>query len=168
MSIPLYTIAMDYRDMAEALADLDLPPEVVADTLESMAGDLELKITSVSFCVRNMEATSEAIKAAEESMARRRKVIENRIVQIKRYALDSMLLAGVTNVNGPYLRISVRDNPDAVEILPGVLVPSEFMLAPPPRPPASPDKLAIKAAIKAGADLPFARLTQSKRLEIKA
>ena len=33
----LYVIAEDYRNAAAQLADLDLPPEVVADTLEGMA-----------------------------------------------------------------------------------------------------------------------------------
>ena len=37
----LSLIAAEYRSQAEALADLDLPPEVVADTLESIGGDMQ-------------------------------------------------------------------------------------------------------------------------------
>ena len=37
----LSLIAAEYRAQAELLADLDLPPEVVADTLESIGGEFE-------------------------------------------------------------------------------------------------------------------------------
>ena len=163
----LYTIALDYRDAAETLADLDLPPEVVADTLESMAGDLEVKVQSVAFCLRNMESTARAIKDAESEMAKRRNAIEGRVQHLKTYLLGAMQLTGVLKVAGPYLTISVRDNPEAVDILDVCQLPVEFMVVP-PRPPAYPDKVAIKAAIKAGDDVPGAKLTRSQRLDISA
>lgn len=163
----LYTIALDYRDAAETLADLDLPPEVVADTLESMAGDLEVKVQSVAFCLRNMESTARAIKDAESEMAKRRKAIEGRVQHLKTYLLGAMQLTGVLKVAGPYLTISVRDNPEAVDILDICQLPVEFMVVP-PRPPAYPDKAAIKAAIKAGDDVPGAKLTRTQRLDISA
>ena len=163
----LYTIAIDYRDAAAALADLDLPPEVVADTLDSMAGDLERKIQSVAFCMRNMEVTALAIKDAEAEMATRRKALEGRVQYLRGYMLGAMQLTGVNKIPGPYLTISVRDNPEAVDILDIGQVPVEFMIVP-PRPPAYPDKVAIRAVLKAGADVKYAKLTRSQRLEIKA
>jgi hypothetical protein len=45
-------------------------------------------------------------------------------------------------------------------------VPAEFMKQPEP-PPAAPDKTAIKAALKAGTDVPGARLVRGQRLEAK-
>ena len=163
----LYTIALDYRDAAETLADLDLPPEVVADTLESMAGDLEVKFQSMAFFARNMAATSDAIKAAIEDMTKRSKAYDSRVAHIKRYMLDSMVIAGVQKIEGAYLRISIRNNRAAVDILDIGQVPVEFMVVP-PRPPAYPDKVAIKAAIKAGDDVPGAKLTRTQRLDISA
>ena len=57
---------------AQQLADLDLPPEAVADTLEGMSGDLELKAQNVAMFVRNLEATAAAIKEAEARMSEQR------------------------------------------------------------------------------------------------
>lgn len=163
----LYTLALDFRAAAEQLADLDLPAEVVADTLESLGGDLEAKAQNVALFAQNLEATAAAIKEAEAGMAKRRKAIENRVAHLKDYMLAGMLVAGVKKIEGPYLRLSVRHNPEAVEIFDAQQIPAEFMRQPEP-PPATPDKAAIKAAIKAGQDVPGVKLTRSHRLDIAA
>lgn len=84
----LYELAAEHRQNLEKLADLDLPADVVADTLESLGGDLEEKTQNVVEFVRNLESTAEAIKDAEQKMAERRKAIENRAASLKRYVLD--------------------------------------------------------------------------------
>ena len=47
----------------------------------------------------------------------------------------------------------------------GAQLPGEYLRRPEPPPPA-PDKVAIKIAIKAGVEVPGAKLSYSKRLEI--
>lgn len=161
----LYELALSFRESADKLADLDLPPEVVADTLESLGGDLELKAQNVALFTRNLEATAAAIKDAEAGMAKRRKALENRVAHLKDYMLAQMMVAGIKKIEGPYLRIGIRDNPEAVEVFDAAQVPAEFMRQPEPPPPA-PDKTAIKAAIKAGREVPGVKLTRSQRLSI--
>lgn len=163
----LYNLALEFRAAADTLADLDLPPEAVADTLESLSGDLETKAQNLALFCRNLEATAAAIKEAEAGMAKRRKAIESRIAHLKDYALASMLVAGVRKIEGPYLRIGIRDNPEAVEVFDPLQIPAEFMRQPEP-PPAVADKAAIKAAIKAGNEVPGCKLTRSQRLDIGA
>ena len=162
----LYLIAQEYRAAAELLADLDLDAQTVADTLDSISGELEQKSVAVAMFARNLEATAEQIKQAEAAMATRRKALENRADSLKRYLLGAMQTTGITKVECPYFKLSVRDNPPAVDVFDATQVPAEFMVTPPP-PPAAPDKSAIKAAIKAGQDVPGCRLTQGQRLEIK-
>ena len=167
MTPTLYTLALEFRAAAEQLADLDLPPEVVADTLDSLTGDIEQKAQNVALFTRNLEATAAAIKQAEADMAKRRKAIENRVQGLKDYLLSAMQATGIKKIEGPYLRIGIRDNPEAVEVFDAAQVPAEFMRQPEP-PPAAPDKAAIKAAIKAGAEVAGCRLTRSQRLDIAA
>lgn len=162
----LYDIAREYRDTAAKLADLDLDEQTLADTLESMAGDLEAKATNTAFVIRNIEAHAAAIKDAEAQMAARRKAAENRAARLKDYLLANLIVAGVQKVECPYFKLAVRDNPLAVEIYEPGLVPAEYMRQKPP-PPPEPDKAAIKDALKAGQDVPGAKLTQGKRLEIR-
>jgi len=162
----LYELAHSYRDAADKLADLDLPPEVIEDTLESLSGDLEVKATNTAMVIRNIESMAAAIKEAESAMAARRKALENRAARVKDYLLANMMVAGIQKVECPYFKLSVRENPPAVEIYEPGLVPNEFTTQPPP-PPSVLDKKAIAAAIKAGREVPGCKLTRGHRLEIR-
>ncbi|KQP36104.1 siphovirus Gp157 family protein [Pseudorhodoferax sp. Leaf274] len=162
----LYDIAAEYREAAEKLAELDLDEQTIADTLEGLGGDLQVKAQNVVFFARNLEAMAEAIKKAEGEMAKRRKAMENRSAGLLRYVLDSMQAAGVTKIECPHFRLSVRDNPGAVDVFEPELLPAQFMVRP-ELPPPAPDKKAISAALKAGDDVPGARLTAGKRLEVR-
>lgn len=49
----LYEIALDFRAVADKLADLSLPDDVVADTLDAEVGlDFKAKMTGVGFVYR--------------------------------------------------------------------------------------------------------------------
>jgi hypothetical protein len=165
-SLALYEITAEYRAAVDKLADLDLPEEVIADTLESLGGELQTKATSVAAFVRNLEASAAAIKEAEAHMAARRKAIENRAARVKDYLLANMMVAGIQKIESPYFKLAVRENPPAVEIYEPGLIPSGYMVTPEPPPPA-PDKKAIAAALKSGEDVPGCKLTRGMRLEIK-
>lgn len=165
-NITLYELASEYRAIAEKLADMDLDPQTIADTLESMSGALEVKATNCAMFVRNLEATAAQIKDAEAAMAARRKAIENRAERVKQYLFDGMLYAGIEKIECPHFRLAIRDNPPSVVIDEPGLIPQGFMRQPEP-PPAAPDKKLIADAIKAGHDVPGVRLVRTQRLEIK-
>ena len=162
----LYELAAEYRADAEKLADMDLDEQTLADTLEGLGGELEVKAQNVIMFTRNLEATAAAIKEAEAQMAARRKALENRAAGLRRYVLENMQFAGIQKIECPFFKLSIRDNPAAVEIYEPGLIPAQFMKQPEP-PPPSPDKTAIKAAITAGTEVPGAKLTKGTRLEIK-
>jgi hypothetical protein len=161
----LFDIAAEYRQACEVLADLDMDAQTVADTLEGMSGDLEVKAANVVGFTRNLEALSVAIKAEEERLSGRRKAIERRVAALQAYTLNCLQLAGIQKLEGPRFKITVRDNPPAVDVFDAAQIPVEFMRQPEP-PPPTPDKTAIKAALKAGKDVPGAKLTQGKRLAV--
>lgn len=152
--------------IADQLMDSDADEQTIADTLEGERWPLEVKAQNVAFVIRNIQSTAEAIKAAEDKMAERRKTLERRIDWLKGYLKSGMELAGINKVESPYFTIAVQNSPEAVEIDEPGLLPAEYWKQPEP-PPPSIDKVAIKAAIKAGADVPGARLTQGTHLRIK-
>lgn len=165
-SLTLYEISHDYRAAVEKLADLDLDEQTVADTLESIGGELQVKSVAVAAFIRNLESSANAIREAETHMAARRKAIENRAARVKDYLLANMMVAGVQKIECPYFKLAVRENPPAVEIFEPGLIPAQYMKQPEPPPPA-PDKKAIAAAIKDGADVPGCVLTRGVRLDIR-
>jgi len=150
----------------EKLADLDLPPEVVSDTLESLGGELETKAQNVVMFLRNLETTASAIKEAEANMAARRKAIENRVEGLRRYVLESMQNNNIQRIDCPLFSISIAKNPPSVDIEDERQIPQDYWTDPPPPPPQL-DKKLIAQALKDGADVPGARLKQGVRLSIK-
>lgn len=167
MALPaLYEIAAEYRAAVEQLADLDLPPEVVADTLEGLAGDMETKSTNVAMFIRSLEATAEQIKQAEAAMKARRQSIETRAERVREYLLTNMQACGIQKIECPWFKLSVRQNPASVVITDPGAIPSNLYVYP-EAPEPFPDKKGIKAAIEAGEEIRGAHLERGTRLEIK-
>lgn len=166
MNTSLYVLADEYRAAAESLANMELDEQTIADTLEGLAGALEVKATNVAMFARNLEAAAESIKGAEKQMADRRKAIEARAAKIRAYLRANMEKAGITKIESPYFNLAIRDNPPNVVIDAEDMIPPGFMRQPEPPPPA-PDKKAIAEALKAGIDVPGAHLERGTRLEIR-
>jgi hypothetical protein len=162
----LFDIALAYRESAAQLADLDLPEDVVRDTLESLDGDLTVKCTNIVMLAHDWTGDLAKIKKHEEAVIERRKALEKRIASLKQYVLDGMQLAGITEIKSPELVIRTATNPPAVTIEDERQVPAEYWVPPPP-PQVVISKLLIKAAIDAGIEVPGAKITRSVRLVIR-
>lgn len=161
----LFVLAGDYRAAAEKLANLDLDAETVADTLESLSGELEVKAQNVGFMIRNIEATVAAVKEFTKAQADRAKALENRADGLRDYLQRCMESTGIEKIEGPGIVLSFRKSSAVVINEPG-LVPAEFMRqaeAPPP----APDKKAIADAIKAGIEVAGAHIEHRRSLQIK-
>lgn len=166
MSLPsLYELAGDYRAIADRLHDLDLDDQTIADTLEGQSADLVTKGTNVAMVFRNMESLAEQIKAEESRLAARRKAVEKRAASIKQYLLSNMERAGISKIESPWFVVSVKQNPESVQIDDESVLPPDYLREIPAK--YEPDKNLIKQALKDGADVPGCKLVRSTRLEIK-
>lgn len=165
-AMSLYAIAQEYRALVDYLADSQTDEQAVLDTLEAEAYPLEVKAQNTAYAIKNLEATAEAIKAAEKEMADRRKAIEKRAANLREYTKTCMEIAGVSKIECPHFALTIKKNPSGVEIFEQTLVPAKFLRTPEP-PPPSIDKKAVADAIKGGEEVPGAMLTQGTRLDIK-
>ena len=104
----LYQIAATYSDAAERMTDLGLPEDVIRDTLEGMAGELQEKATSVGQVIRNLESLAQQIEQAERQMRERRKALESRADWLRGYLLANMERTGITVIESPWFRASIR------------------------------------------------------------
>ena len=144
----------------------DIDADRLAEAFDEAGGELQLKASNIALLVQNLEATAEAIKAAEARMTERRKAIENRASSIKAYVLRCMQAAAITKIECPEFRISVKNNPGRIVIDDENAIPIAYLRQPEPPPPA-PDKKAIMDDIKQGVIIDGCHLEQSQRLEIK-
>lgn len=165
----LYELLNQYQQVLDMFTDPELDGEfdgnVVTDTLESITGDIETKITNYAAMVKTMEAEAEAIKAAMQAMEKREKALKNRADWLKGYALSAMKETGIDKIECPWFRVSVTKNPASVvvdtevERLPPFYIREKLI--------READKAAIKADLEAGKPVTGCRLEQGYRLSIR-
>jgi hypothetical protein len=161
----LYELSAQYKEALESLGDLDLPDEVVKDTLQGLTGDLEIKAKDVASFVLHIEAMSSAIKEAESKMSHRRKVLENRAKGIREYIKSCMETAGISKIECPYFKLQIKNNPGSVIIEDEKSIPAEYLRIP-ELPPPQPDKKLIGEALKNGKEVSGCRFEKGTRLSI--
>ena len=169
MSTPaLYTLASEYRALAQLLAERDFDAETIADTIEStgLPDQIAEKAQGCEMVARVMEADLPAIDAEIRRLQDLKKARKARAEALRKYLLDNMLASGINRIDAPLFSISVAKNPPGVDIFDERQLPADYLTDPVP-PAPQPDKKLITQAIKDGADVPGARLTQGFRLNIR-
>jgi hypothetical protein len=165
----LYVITNEYLALAERLADGDFDAQTIADTIEAsgITDELAVKAQGIEHVARGAEAHNLAIDA-EIARLQALKTQRTKVAAgLRSYLLDNMQRAGIEKIECPLFSISIRKNPPSVEIIDQLSLPAQYMVLPDPVPPvATPDKKAIGVALKAGEDVPGAKLVQGVRLNI--
>lgn len=166
----LYEIAADYRDIIGLLENTDPADadgmEAVANAIAQVGDEFNAKAVALVHYGANLGGDAAAIDAEIARLTARKKSITSRTDWMNRYLLENMQRCGITEIKHPAFTIRLRDNPESVVIADESAIPAEFMKVPPP-PKASPDKTAIKTAIKDGKDVPGCHLERKQRVEIK-
>lgn len=164
--LKLYEIERNYLEALDLFTDPDqeIPANVVADTLEAIEGEFELKAVQVAAFARQMEAEAEAIKKAEESMEKRRKALEGRARWLRDYVKIGMETMGQKKLSSVWFVLSVAKNPPALDVFDEDAIPGEFKHK---ETITKIDKAAIKEAITAGQVIPGAKIVNGTRLSIR-
>lgn len=132
------------------------------DALEALTIARDEKLEGLALYIKNMDAEAAAIKAEEKALGDRRKALENKAERTKAFLQEA--LSGET-IKTARVVVSYRRS-EAVEIR-----DPDFILYADPKflTQKNPDinKLAIKAAIKAGEIVPGAELVTRQNMSIK-
>ena len=140
------------------------------DTLDGMEQELVRKAENVAVYIKAMEAEAKSLKAEEDKLKARRQSKENAAKRMREYLMDCMKQANISKIDEPRAVISLRNNPESVEISDENEFISwaneehdDFLRFKAPEI----NKTAVKNALKSGAEIPFAALTRSQSLTIK-
>lgn len=161
----IYEITSDYLRIMAMMEDPELDPQTLADTLEGIEGELEVKAENYAKVMRNLEADVVGIKAEIDRLSDRKKVIDNNIKQMKKALQEAMEITGKTKFKTELFSFGIRGNAPAV-VIDGELenIPTEYLRIREPEV----DKAKIKEALKNGVDLEgVAHLEKSSSLVIK-
>jgi hypothetical protein len=162
----IYEITDDFLRIQDMMEDPELDPQTLADTLEAIEGELEIKAENYAKVMKNLEGDIVAIKAEIDRLTSKKKAIENNIKNMKATLQSVMEVTGKTKFKTDLFSFGIQKNAPSVVIdVEDVRdIPEDYLKFKEPEV----DKTAIKAAINDGVDLTgIAHLEQKFSLRIR-
>lgn len=132
--------------------------------LEALQMERDRKVENLALAWKNLSAEAKAIKAEEDSLAKRRKATENAAERAKSYL--EFVLAG-EQFKSPKVAVSYRKSESVepgAEFVPWAFANDQTLLR--MKEPEA-DKTAIKRALKDGKQIPFVELVTKTSMTIK-
>ncbi|WP_336817829.1 siphovirus Gp157 family protein [Cedecea sp. MMO-103] len=140
-------LAADYSNLLNLLdGSEDFTPEMIADTLEGIEGELSDKLDAVMVIARNNLGHAKTCDDEMKRLAERKKSFEGKDKALRKYILSCLLAAGKDSLKTAKNTFTARKGSVSVVIdntdkLPDEMVSVQTVIAP--------DKKAIKEAIEA-------------------
>ena len=166
----LYELTKDIAEINDLIEAGEIKASDAIDTLDGMKLAVKQKGLNITALVLNEEADIDALKEAEQRIAKRRKAKQAKIEWLKGYLLDGMEANGITKIECPDFAVQLAKCPPKVETIPD----AEVLLADQhgerftrTKTTVSIDKKALKEALQAGEEIAGARLVQGNRLRFK-
>ena len=164
----LFELVGQRLELQNRLEEMNFDEETIQDTLEGESGEITAKIESYGFVIRNRTAFADAMSGEITRMIARRDAELKRIEAIEKWLLDSMVACNINKIECPAFSVSVRQNPQSVDVLNEAAIPADYMRMPEPKPPvAAPDKKLILAALKDGFEVAGCAIKRTNKLVIK-
>ena len=155
----LYELSAQYLALAEMADDPNLPPEVLANSLEGLGGLLETKAQALLQVTTGWEGDIGAIDNEIKRLQARKSVIQNRVDNLRAYLQFNMEQTGISKISCALFQITLPKGSPMVVVTNESLIPESFTNTTTIRKPV---KSLILAALKDGEDVPGCLLGTSK------
>jgi len=155
----------------EISAMLSIPDEDLTDEqraamdayLNELAGQEADKVDAFGQFLRLETARVKAMREESQRLASRARAAETRLSWLKNRYLDTMQAYGLRKVRGDAYTLSVRET-DTVDVTDLSALPELFLRR---KETVEPDKAVLRESLKAGADVPGARLVKTQSLQVR-
>lgn len=167
-SLSLYTLSSQVEQILSSPDAIDPETGELSEALVEALALTKDKGVSVCAYILNQELLVKAMSDHIERINQRAAAIEKRTEKLREYLATSMKRTGISEINAHDGTFSAKlyiERDSAVEIFDEAQIPAEFMKTP-PTPKAKPSKTDISKAIKAGREVPGARIAKRDRLEL--
>ena len=158
----LFNIKQEYLALAQQLSEGEVTPELEQALIINEA-QLQEKATNYGYVIKNFEyevdAIDNEIKRLKELKERREKAID----RMKQSVTNAMQLYGIEKVESSFLKLSFRKS-ESVEVINEAQLLPEFTTT---KVTTTPNKTAIKEAIKRGEVVEGAVLVTNQNLQIR-
>lgn len=156
----LYELTGQFLALSTLADDPDMPANALADSLEGITGEIEIKAEALLQVVANMGSDVAAIDDEIDRLKHRKAVIENRRQSLRDYLQHNMEASGINKIDCPLFTITLAKPRPMAVIENESLVPAEFVQT---KTITSIDKKAVLDALKAGRVIPGCVMGESKR-----
>lgn len=143
----------------DMVVDTETGEVIDAAALDALQMARDEKLTNIGKWILDLKADAKAIREREISLAERRKAKENKAEQLMDYM--NMILAGKKFECADF-KASYRKS-QAVEVTNAEKIPAPYLIIQEPKV----DKAGIKKALKAGEEVPGAKLVERNNLSIR-
>lgn len=143
----------------DMVVDTETGEVIDAAALDALQMARDEKLTNIGKWILDLKADAKAIREREISLAERRKAKENKAEQLMDYM--NMILAGKKFECADF-KASYRKS-QAVEVTDAEKIPAPYLIIQEPKV----DKAGVKKALKAGEEVPGAKLVERNNLSIR-
>ena len=155
----LYELNIQFQTILEIAEDTDLDPQLIADTLEGVEGEIEDKLDSYGVVMNELQMDVAKIDQEIKRLTEKKRLINNNIDRMKnavQYTMTEVL--NTKKVKGEKFTWSIQKNGGKApliidEDMPAISLPEEYQLWD-----VKPNKDVIRQDLEAGKELPYARL----------
>lgn len=164
MKLSLYNIQQEYISLAEQIIDNDgLLSEEMEAALQINKDQLENKSQCYGFIVRQLEGECDMIDNEIKRLEAMKKSRGKTVDRLKESVSKAMQLYEIEKIETPTLKISFRKS-ESIEIEEESLIDEKYMTV---KTTKTPDKKAIKEAIKAGEIVLGVTLKENQNIQFK-
>ena len=159
----MYELTADYLAVLAMATDGETPPDAIADTLEAIGGEIEIKAENSAVIMQELNAEAGKIDAEIKRLTARKKSLETNVGAIKQRIFDAMKTTGKEKFKTTLFSFSIGKNPPKLVIDDAEKIPRKYLI---PQP-AKIDNESLKNDLKAGKICKYAHLEQGESLKIK-
>ena len=153
----LYELKDEYKQLLEMLEDPDIDPQVIADTMEAVSGELDVKCDSYVVIIKKLEAQVEMIDTELIRLEKNKTALTSNIKRMKSSVLDAIQLTGQRKMETDHFKLSIVKNggKQPMEVDEIEKIPQDYLTM---KPVANMEK--IRQELEGGSQLDFARLKE--------
>ena len=154
----LYELNVQMQEILDMAESGEFDEELIANTLEGVEGEIEIKLDSYGVIVNELQADVEKIDQEIKRLTAKKKTISNSIDYLKKMVMQTMGTLNTRKVKGDKFTWTIAKNGGKAPLIiddsmPAICLPEEYQIWD-----VKPNKEVIRQDLEAGKELPYARL----------
>lgn len=156
----LYSLATEYTELLDLLADGQIDEDEVAALLEQLVDDIKAKGQGLAIVVQSLENMASLQRTEAKRQTDRARRNEAAAERLRDYAMRQMDRLGIDRLEYGAFTLKVVQNPPSVTVVDASAVPAEYQRT---TITIDVDKRAVLADVKAGGEIPAGVEIQRRR-----